>query len=314
VLPAFNYPLVIVSFNKHICLFLWGKLGKIMECFKKNIPETVFLVLLVSLNVSVSTTSNIISITKCCAVNESYVIGFDSCQAVSNNNSSGTIFQHYDPPIYSIIISNENRTLIEDASSRIQLEINLSTCPDGFVYNVSTDFFLYENGSLSIPQFGVWRNFGEFCIDEFDPLEPVKVTARFCVPDPCLGVNCIRKCCPEGMELYIGDSINCRVTEDPTIVFDHFALQNLSEASPDSYVVRNGVAPKCEIDLLDYNWNSEIIKPFSIMKNGSMSIISNNFLEKNHVMDDYCIDFKTDFDPNQTVISFKKLFLNYLNF
>ncbi len=278
--------------------------------FMGLLETLLILAILVSFQISVSTTSKIIQLTKCCALNESYVIGFDSCQAFSSNDSSSAIFQKYDPPIYSII-SNENRTLIEDASSQIQLEINLSTCPDGFVHNVSTDFFLYENGTLSIPQFGIWRTRGEFCIDEnetFDPLEPVKVTARFCVPDPCLGVNCIRKCCPEGMELYIGDSINCRVTEDPTIVFDHFALQNLSEASPDSYVVRNGVAPKCEIDLLDYNWNSEIIKPFSIMKNGSMSIISNNFLETNHVMDDYCIDFKTDFNPNQTVISFQKLF------
>jgi len=273
----------------------------------KSIPATSLLILLINFKISISTTSNIIPITKCCPVNESYVIGFDSCQAFSSNDSSSTIFQQYDPPIYSIIISSENRTLIEDASSRIQLEINLSTCPNGLVHNVSTDFFLYENGSLSIPQFGIRRTHGEFCIDEFetfDPQEPVKITARFCVPDSCLGVNCIRKCCPKGMELYISDGnrIQCRVTTDPSIVFDHFVFQNnLSDASPDSYVVRNGVAPKCVIDLLEY-WNSEM-KPFSIMKNGSMSITS-YLPEINQVSDYYCIDFKTEFDRNQTVISF----------
>jgi len=260
----------------------------------------LILAILVSFQISVSTTSKIIQLTKCCALNESYVIGFDSCQAFSSNDSSSAIFQKYDPPIYSII-SNENRTLIEDASSRIQLEINLSTCPDGFVHNVSTDFFLYENGSLSIPQFGIWRTRGEFCIDEFetfDPQEPVKVTARFCVPDPCLGASCIRKCCPERMELYMefNGIYHCRFIEDPIMVTDHFGIQNMSEAA---YVIRNGGVPICPggIQFLKHYGNE--IDAFFILDNGSISIP--NHLHGNQITDDYCFDYKTTFDESQKV-------------
>ncbi len=72
---------------------------------------------------------------------------------------------------------------------------------------------------------------------------PVKVIARFCVPNSCLGANCIKKCCPDGMELYVdGFGIHCRFTEEPIMVTNHFVFRNLSEAA---YVIRSGVAPIC---------------------------------------------------------------------
>ncbi len=75
----------------------------------------------------------------------------------------------------------------------------------------------------------------KFHIDEletFDTPEPFKVTARFCVPDPCLGGKGIQKYCPEGMELYInGTSENCRQTRDVKLVTDHLVFKNLSYKS-----------------------------------------------------------------------------------
>ena len=100
----------------------------------------------------------------------------------------------------------------------------LTTCPEGFVHSVSTDFpdFVFNrDGSIGIPKLGIWRPNGQFCVDEFDTLDPIRnpygLAVRFCCSDPCWRKKCIRKCCPDGMTLYV-DSVNsivyCRLDDD----------------------------------------------------------------------------------------------------
>ena len=248
-----------------------------------------------------------IPITKCCASDESYVIGFDYCKPANESLNKSY------PPIYS----SDVETALD--ASQFQLTINLPTCPDGFVHSaVSTKFFLFENGSLSIPELGISKPHGEFCVDEFESLdaslEPVlKATARFCVPDPCLGAsNCVRKCCPQGMILYfISDNRDFHCRHSETIKFDYSTLNNSSETDDDdpllietgiveSYVIHSGAGPKCEnheFDIVKSEGNET--EPFFTMKNGSAFIIGHQQLSS----DGYCIEsFQSDVE-DQTVIT-----------
>lgn len=115
-----------------------------------NLLETVLLVILKKN--SWSTCFQIISLTKCCALNESYVIGSDTCKSISSNDSSIHVFQQYYPPIYSNSITSEGKLMIEVTASRIQL--NLICLPvriDSFtIYrqissSLRTDIFQSQN-------------------------------------------------------------------------------------------------------------------------------------------------------------------------
>lgn len=79
----------------------------------------------------------------------------------------------------------------------------------------TTEFRLYEDGSLKTPD-GSFQS-EEFCIEQMKKTtaenQSRQLVARYCVNDPCIGTECIRKCCPDGMafqsgfvcETFVGD-------------------------------------------------------------------------------------------------------------
>lgn len=277
------------------------------------------LVVLVSVfnNVTPSDDSEVISVNKCCSANDRYVVIFDKCRPVNSYNDSSIDFQLRYPPVHSF----DGETIVENPNIRLSNQSRLSKCRKGFVHSVSTDFLLLENGTLSISELGISRPPSRFCIDEFetlDPFEPLQLIVRFCVPEPCLEANCIRKCCPQGMRLMnidniYDDIVTCAPSHTETdTLFENFVLRNLTEdstAAANSYIFRSGTFPNCP----KHSEGLQFLRPvvnkeeqFTIIQNGSL------FLHGNppgmQLTDEYCIDYKTGLD-NKTVLKSNILFL-----
>lgn len=124
-----------------------------------------------------------------------------------------------------------------------QLTHYLRVCPKGYISNSSTEFHLYENGTLQVnlSDGGLILQPGEFCVNEILTEESSLIgpqwTARFCIPDESYcgpESKCIRKCCPIGM-VFNKTGRFCQQ-------FDHI---NMTEYVPKSFDLRGGLGPLC---------------------------------------------------------------------
>lgn len=178
-----------------------------------------------------------VPLTKCCAANERYQIGYDNCKDIADYNSSFDIFQSK----VSVIIYGVNGSVnLEQDSSQFQLTFNLSNCPKGYYHQIFTNFSIFGNGSIVIPQPNsiLLLDHGSFCIDDiktFDPIESLKSVARLCLPSN-FEKPIFRKCCPDGMILHIDDGddvVNCRLMENT------FALNIFESIFPSEIIFDN---------------------------------------------------------------------------
>ena len=226
-----------------------------------------------------------IPITKCCENDTFYWQGFDSCR----NGSEHPFFISWPPPVYS-----EDSILIDYISAVDDFNITTAKhdCPDGQIAVSTTKFKFLINGLLRLED---GRNYqvGQFCLSQVFGSDE-EIVARFCAPDPCIEANldsagCLRKCCPIGMALnFINNLPLCQSSLSPSfnVQFKNKLGESIDQ-SLSSYVVRDGVAPKCifGIDPLSEAFNES----FYVLPDTQIYVPGN--IEEHHKMpSDYCID------------------------
>jgi len=266
-----------------------------------------------------------ISLTKCCGENESYVMGFNVCRPTASisptfkrffrDRDKGRQWHSGASIIRNTVFPLNGANDFEHPNIRRVFTHNLPACPFGFIHSVSRNFLLFENGSFSIPKLGIWRNHDELCADEFETfneVEPFKPFVRFCIPDPCLKINCIRKCCPEGMALYSYDErVSCRLTSDSSTIFGNNTIESLSGTTAmESYVIQEGVTPITKYSNATFRMLATEVDgkvPFYINHNGSIFIPSNP--PGRQLSEDYCVDYQSNSDNEGVRTNFCKILL-----
>lgn len=221
-----------------------------------------------------------IPLTKCCAENELYAVGFDACRKIKISKDG---LPDFDPPVLAI---NDSSVL---KNPDLEIKFQLPDCPTGYASITSIHFNLYENGTLSIPSRGLFVNEGQYCLDNIitkNSSEPIVFAAHFCVPDPCSGGYCIRKCCPEGMSLRNRDT--CQMTLSSNHFSEYYAQQ-----FDDSLNLRESYRPSCSsnnqstlITLIPDECRND---GFTITPNGSMFIPK--FPKEHQHTSEYCVDY-----------------------
>jgi len=223
-----------------------------------------------------------IRVTKCCEDEALYWQGFDSCR-----NESEQSFFSLLPPVYS-----EDLNLIYDIkASDFNITTAMDNCSDGQIAVSTTKFKFIIDGSLRLDDDG--RNFkvGRFCLSE--AFGSAEIVARFCATDPCIEMNhesagCIRKCCPNGMELN-STSFSCQLTPSPSFgvqfknELGESVAQNIS-----SYVIRDGVTPKCIYGTSPLGKAFDNEELFYILPNAHIYIPG--YPRDDRMPSDYCID------------------------
>ena len=140
---------------------------------------------------------NRLVVNKCCPAHLFYQPWLDVCRLGAHLHPLPGL-----PPIYSST-GNSTTNLLPELGSIGSDKLVL--CPEGHVVRSSTEFQLYDDGSLR-----VWYAAGHeqlepksFCINRIVKVSQsdADFAVRFCTPDPCAGGRCIRKCCPHDMIL-----------------------------------------------------------------------------------------------------------------
>ena len=223
-----------------------------------------------------------IRVTKCCEDEAFYSQGFDSCR----NDSEQSVFSLL-PPVYS-----EDLNLIYNTTANdFNITTAMGNCSDGQIAVSTTKIKFIIDGSMRLDEDG--RNFqvGQFCLSE--AFGSAEIVARFCAPDPCTEVNhdsagCIRKCCPIGMEIN-STSFSCQLTPSPS--FDVQFKNELGEPgnqSLSSYVIRDGVTPKCIYGTSPMGKAFDNEELFYILPNAQIYIPG--YPRDDRMPSDYCID------------------------
>jgi hypothetical protein len=217
---------------------------------------------------------------KCCDAGEFYNAGFDSCMKWGSDGTG------HDDVEFLLSFSN------------------LTRCPNGHVVKISTDFKIFENGSIKTAEEFV-REPGDFCvnriIDKSNSQFPM-FASRFCIADPCekSSSGCIRKCCPTGMIL---DEIDKICHPNPMTFVVAFQDENGEPLlHPTSIVTRDGIFVDCKFGKYSLRPSEEEDDEFFILSNGTMMLSSTSEL-----IDDYCIDQVATEDGTVTCFSNKYL-------
>ena len=220
-----------------------------------------------------------IPVTKCCSDDTFYTLGFDQCKRAEGKVDS------WPPVVYSALSSRP----IEVTADDLSLTTALDDCPAGQIDVSTTQFRFFSDGSLRLDD-GRRFKAGEFCLNQISV--PVTFAARFCIPDPCneTALGCLRKCCPNKMAVNNTDRF-CHPTSLPFEVEFHDENGQSVQMSPSSYIIRDGVVPKCNND--GYNLLSEQYGDvFYILPNGH--IYMPIYPENDRDTQDYCIDYFVD--------------------
>ena len=284
--------------KRKLLLFLIALRAKFLY-YDVTIYTMIQLLLIVSLLLAVSSTDNNndgtiidlqqaaralaagrqIPVTKCCSDDTFYTLGFDQCKRAEGKVDS------WPPVVYSALSSRPIEVTADDFS----LTTALDDCPAGQIDVSTTQFRFFSDGSLRLDD-GRRFKAGEFCLNQISV--PVTFAARFCIPDPCneTALGCLRKCCPNKMAVNNTDRF-CHPTSLPFEVEFHDENGQSVQMSPSSYIIRDGVVPKCNND--GYNLLSEQYGDvFYILPNGH--IYMPIYPENDRDTQDYCIDYFVD--------------------
>jgi G protein-coupled receptor Mth (Methuselah protein) len=207
----------------------------------------------------------------CCKSGTTYLPGLDQC------------VPNYVSTLYNESFPNYS---FEDVTD------GLTDCPDGYVSRSTEDFQLY-NDTLLIGDKRLESN--EFCINRVEEenysTSPGKFVARYCVPDPCSALGCIRKCCPPGMAMvtkYYHDLSPISICEAYPVPFNLSLLRNPQNKSivANSFSTRGGIGMNCG------NLPRDLIFDFSIRPDGQILLHLKNLPDEK--TDQYCIENLVD--------------------
>ena len=213
-----------------------------------------------------------VQLTLCCSSQDVYRVGLDVCRewTPSSGHQSTSL-----PPVYSA----DNETVAK-VDGIFQLIRNLSVCPEGYVGKSSSEFQLFQNGTLIVTLSSFFHP-GDFCIAQAHPDDFV---ARFCVPDPCHETNCVRKCCPEGSAVNLTTKL-CQSTDMPFGVTFRNVDGVVIDPDP-SLIVRDGASPHCPHGINVYDPFANSDDEFHLLADGRMFIPA----EDRIIDEGYCVD------------------------
>lgn len=224
-----------------------------------------------------------VPLTLCCSHEDVYRVGLDVCREWAP--SSGSRLDHVLLPVYS-----GNETVAHADLERFNLTRNLSTCPAGYYGKSSSQFRLFQNGTLEVSQISLFQP-GNFCIAH---LPDGDFVSRFCAPDPCHGSNCLRKCCPKGSAVNLTAKV-CQSSDIPFQVTYRNTEGDIIDPDP-SLIVRDGASPNCPHGINVYDPSSNPEDEFNILANGRMYIP----FEERTIDADYCVD--QFFDESESAV------------
>lgn len=236
-------------------------------------------------------------LTKCCTDNQVYMTELDLCREIKNgiwrNNHSQLVLA---PPVHAVG-RDTGRVFVEENS--FQINYQLRPCPKGHVGMSSTDFMLYEDGSIHSLSDESTYNQEEFCIHE--SYSTGRLVARYCVPDMCSKIDvCIRKCCPIQTALN-SSSTSCQNYTKPLNV-TLYNQKGIPLTSHDPIFERDGVAPKCRPG---YRLDIRNQSCYQLRAYGWLYLYNDPHCpplpnQESYATEDYCVDHFSD--QNGTVI------------
>jgi hypothetical protein len=201
-----------------------------------------------------------------------------------------------DPPSvsWSPVHSSTNYLTINVSTQDFQVTTDLIQCPNGSISLTSTEFTLFDDGTVKIPNITFNFSPGEVCIaNSFNSTDFV---ARFCVPDPCTASICVRKCCPKGFLMKIKNLPNwsCERTDREFSVYylnetgQKVLLPNTMPIRYDTISAWGGKS---------YPQLTEESK-FNVLHNGTVYVPA--YPIGHQVFDHYCVD---DFEIDDKIVS-----------
>ena len=225
-----------------------------------------------------------IPITKCCQDESVYKQGFDSCEHESDQSVS------WPPSVYSEELNQINKITKND----LNVTTAMDNCPVGQIAVSTNQFKFFINGSMRLNEGG--QNFiqaGQFCLMQV--FGSAEIVARFCAPDPCTtklnygSAGCIHKCCPSGKEIN-PMTFSCQPSSSlPFVVkFTNRLGELANQQNLSSYVIRDGVIPKCIYGMNPLGKSFGNDEPFNILPNGHIYVPG--YPENYRMESQYCID------------------------
>lgn len=233
--------------------------------------------------------SRAIVLRKCCKDYEFYVLGFDSCL-----NKTKEMPNSWPPPVYE----SETRRKVEVDLTSFSPIVNLTSCPNDETIATSTDFRLNIDGTVTLAD---ELEPNDFCISQIvgkSAMGEAEFVVRYCIPDPCKDVHCIRKCCPPGMAFVDNNDVPvCQTLAMDHSRFDVVLRSNTGRVvspDPQSYVIQHGNnVPKCRAGTTFYSPEETPENLFHIQADGQAYITYNHEEEKltsHYCTDDYFLD------------------------
>jgi hypothetical protein len=219
-----------------------------------------------------------IPVTKCCSLGYFYDIGKKNCCKINSSESMRW------PPVHSL---TDNRT-VNVFEQDFQVTTHLIQCPNGSIAQTSTEFTLFADGTVKIPNIASKFKPEDVCIA--NSLNSKDFVARFCVPDPCTSSICVRKCCDTGY-LMNQKSKSCEPT-NLTFSVDFRNENGETVPVPNNLHILPGVRSSCHhLIQLDPEINKR--DGFYILPNDTVYVPA--YPEGFRVIDDYCVeDYKMD--------------------
>ena len=183
--------------------------------------------------IKVKATDLQVHVARCCQNEKIYSFGNSKCIV---GLPMGTTWP---PPIYN----SSSGELIDREHHKFQdLNGTVNCKGNEFVVNNAHNFKLFDDGTLEANN--ELYSAGQFCVERAAKNEPPSGSdfiARFCIPDPCLSKQCVRKCCPQGYSMSEGER---KCIAHATNLKPDVRSENGIPLKTD-LIVRAGVKPNC---------------------------------------------------------------------
>ena len=221
-----------------------------------------------------------IPLNRCCPHNHLYRTGLGYCRNGTIDSSRPLIL-----PVYSISNILAPPSWLNFYGEDFEMSFDLIKCDDGYIGKNSDQFKIFDDGTMEINHEIFQSN--EFCISEKNNLQMTDFIVRFCIPDPCGGINCFRKCCPLGMVVN-KTSRMCQPNPEVDSLLTNVTFRDqhgFYSASLDNYIPMDGITPQC------HNNGRQAFKPsdFYLLPDGRMKVPSFR-CQFERATKEYCID------------------------
>ena len=222
-----------------------------------------------------------IPLTRCCQHNQLYRTGLGYCRPNTVDVRRVAIL-----PIYSTDNVSAAPTMRNFDGDDLEISVGVTKCRDGYIGKYSGQFKIFDDGTIDIKH-QIFQPH-EFCISETIDMQKTDFVVRFCIRDPCDGINCARKCCPLGTAINKSSRM-CQPNQEAASLLTNVMFKDQSgfyTVKLDAYTMMDGVTPECR-----YNDGRQAFNQsnFYLLPDGRMKVPSFR-CQNERVTKEYCID------------------------